>query len=267
MTEKEYRTAPAVSRTELWRLKESPEKCMFYRENPLPVTPALIFGQALHKAVLEPEDFYKDFAVSPGFNRRTKQGKADYEAFCSANSEKITISADDMAAISTMSEVILRHEFCKTLLSGDHEVPYFWTDELTGEPCKCRADCITKLNGINYIIDLKTCESAETTAFMKKAIDYGYHVQAAMYTEGVRANLKEDCNFIFIAIEKKPPYSINILAASDLFMTYGYDKFRELLGVYHECKATGDWYGYLGKFNEINSLGIPAWIAREYEKG
>lgn len=268
MTEKEYRTYPAVSCTELKRLKESPEKFKYRKENPIKAaSAALAFGQALHKAVLEPNDFYSDFAVSPEFNRRTKQGKADYEAFCASNSGKTVISADDMSVISGISEAVLGHDFCKSLLSGKHEVPYFWTDELTGEQCKCRVDSITQINGVNYIVDLKTVASAETTAFMKKAVDYGYHVQAAMYTEGVKANIGGECQFVFIAVEKEPPFSINILAASDLFMTYGIDEFRHLIGIYHECKMSGNWYGYLGKFNEISSLGIPAWIAKEYEKG
>ena len=34
MTEKEYRQYPAISRSELWRIRESPEKFKWYREHP-----------------------------------------------------------------------------------------------------------------------------------------------------------------------------------------------------------------------------------------
>ena len=266
LTEKEYRANPAISRSELWRIKESPEKFLHYRNNPQPPTPALVFGQALHKAVLEPDSFSTEFAVAPQIDRRTKAGKAEYEEFCAESAGKTILTADIMQTVQEMTAKINNHDFSRLLLSGEHEVPYFWTDELTGEPCKCRADCVTEINGIVYIIDLKTCETAETTEFMKKSVDYGYHVQTAMYTDGVQANINKKCEFVFIAIEKKPPYSINIMQTSPIFSQYGYDEYRHLLGIYHECKTTDNWYGYLGKFNEINSLGIPAWIAKEYQK-
>ena len=42
---------------------------------------ALDMGTALHCLLLEPGEFDKRFIVSPKFDRRTKQGKADEEAF------------------------------------------------------------------------------------------------------------------------------------------------------------------------------------------
>ena len=55
MTEKEYREHPAISRSELWKLMESPQKFKWEKEHPETPTPALIFGQAFHKLVLQPE--------------------------------------------------------------------------------------------------------------------------------------------------------------------------------------------------------------------
>ena len=72
MTEKEYRSHPSVSRSELWRLiTESPEKFIYNRENPQPPTNALIFGQAFHMAVLQPEIYDDNFVVAPSVDRRT----------------------------------------------------------------------------------------------------------------------------------------------------------------------------------------------------
>ena len=266
MTELEYRSHPAISRSELWRIKQSPEKFLYYKNNPPASTPALVFGQALHKAVLEPQTFDNEFVIAPEFNRRTKQGKIDYIEFCELSQDKTVLSIDEMALVEVMTNKLNSDMFVKQLLAGEREKPYFWIDDITGEQCKCRADCVAKIGDVNYIVDLKTCENAETDVFMRKAIDFGYHVQAAMYTEGIRMNVGGDCRFVFVAIEKKEPYSINILEASDLFMQYGYDEYRELLGVYHDCRINNNFYGYLGKFNDINSLGIPAWIAKDYVK-
>ena len=49
MTEKEYREYPAISRSELFKISESPEKFKYYQEHPEEPTPSLIFGQLFHR--------------------------------------------------------------------------------------------------------------------------------------------------------------------------------------------------------------------------
>lgn len=266
MTETEYRNHPAISRSELWKLKESPEKFKFYKDNPTESTPALIFGQAVHKIILENNKFFDDFAVLPhDIDRRTKAGKEEYHKFITENITKTVLSEDDFLKATEMMRAVDNCTLCTKLLNGIKETPLFWVDKLTGEECKCRPDCITKIGEQNVIIDLKTCANANTEEFMREAIKYGYHVQAAMYSEGAKHNGYENPEFVFIAVEKTPPYAINIIQASEAFRKYGYDEYRNLLGIYHECKESGNWYGYLGKENEINFVGLPAWIAKDYD--
>ena len=76
MTEKEYRQHEGISRSQLWKIKESPEKFRYAMENPEEPTPALLFGQMVHKLILEAEDFASDFVVMPEIDKRTKEGKA-----------------------------------------------------------------------------------------------------------------------------------------------------------------------------------------------
>ena len=265
MTEKEYRQHPAVSRSQLFRLRESPEKFRYYEDNPEPPTPALIFGQLLHAMVLQPETVDKEFAEAPNVDRRTTKGKAEWAAFEAYAKDKTVVTSDMALAAVEMSLKLEKNEFVKKLLNGEREKPFFWTDELTGEECKCRTDCITNINGLDIIVDLKTAECAETDTFMWHAVKYGYDLQAAMYSEGVRKCTGKECAFVFIVIEKTPPYAVNILQADKAFITHGFDMFRELLGIYHDCKQTGNWYGYLGKHNIINSLELPPYIAKEIE--
>lgn len=264
MTEKEYRSHPSVSRSELWRLiTESPEKFMYYRENPHPPTNALIFGQAFHMAVLQPEIYDDNFAVAPDVDLRTKIGKEIWAKFTAQNADKTAISAEWQETISRMKEKLFADPFVKKLLSGKPEEPYFWTDELTGEGCKCRADCVTEIGGNVYVVDIKTCENAATDVFMRKSVDYGYPLQAGMYCEGVKKATGKECSFVFVAIEKSPPYAVNIMQADEVYRQYGFDIFREAIGIYHDCKINNNWYGYLGKFHNINVLGLPAYLAKE----
>lgn len=265
MTEKEYREHPAVSRSELWRISESPEKFKWYKDHPEQPTPALIFGQLFHSLALQPETVKDLFAISPNIDRRTKAGKEAFAEFEAESSGKTIITGDMVNTATDMVDSLFSNEFAKKLLSGEKEKPFFWTDDLTGEECKCRADCLTEIGDQLIIVDLKTAECAETEAFMRAAIKHGYDLQAAMYSEGVKKNTGKDPLFVFIAIEKKPPYAVNVLQADKLFLRRGGDLFRELIGIYHDCKDSGNWYGYLGKHNMINNLALPAWLAKEVE--
>lgn len=265
MTEQEYRSHPAISRSQLFKLRESPEKFKWSEEHPEPPTPALVFGQLLHAMVLQPDMVGRDFAVAPNVDRRTKGGKEMWADFEASAEGKTVVTADMAEQAVAMRDKLMSNDYVRQLLGGEREKPFFWTDELTGEECKCRVDCLTSINGMDIIVDLKTAESADTDTFMRHAIKYGYNLQAAMYGEGVRVNTGKEHAFVFVTIEKKPPYAINIMQADKAFVLHGFDLFRELIGTYHECKVSGNWYGYLGKHNIINNLPLPAYLAKEVE--
>lgn len=265
MTEKEYRSNPAISRSELFKIGESPEKFKHYKDNPEPPTQALVFGQLFHALVLQPDTVNERFAVAPNVDRRTKAGKEALAEFEQTANGKTIVTDDMFNQASEMCEALQRNDFVKKLLSGKKEIPFFWTDDLTTEPCKCRVDCLTEIGDNLVIVDLKTTENADTDSFVRSAVKYGYDFQAAMYGKGVEVNSNKKPIFVFIAIEKKPPYAVNILQADELFVRRGYDLFREYVGIYHDCKSTGNWYGYLGKMNQINNLALPTWLAKEVE--
>lgn len=271
MTEKEYRGHPAVSRSELWKVRESPEIFKYFKENPLEPTPALVFGQAFHKMALQPESFYSEFAVMPKVDRRTKAGKAAFEEFCEQSAGKTVITDEELQTITEMCHSLYNQqnaevrEMISKLLSGEKEKEFFWRDDLTGEECKCRADCVSAINDLNIIVDLKSSNDATSEYFQSAAPRYGYDFQAGMYREGIEKCTGKKHLFAFIVVEKHPPYAVNVFQADEFFIKHGYDIFRELIGIYHDCKTTGNWYGYLGKYNVINNLSLPAWLAKGIE--
>ena len=267
MTEKEYRQSEGISRSELFLLTQSPEKFKWAQEHPEDPTPALVFGQAAHKMVLEPHGWHDEYAVAPTVDRRTKEGKQAWLDFLEEAGDKTVISAEDFGTICEMAGTAWGNHFIKKLLEGPKEKPIFWTDDLTGETCKVRLDCLTEIGGKDVIVDYKTTADASTEAFMRSAIKYGYDFQAAMYMEGLNATKldKKETVFVFIAQEKTPPYAVNILQADEVFLRRGRDIFRQLIGTYHDCKQSGNWWGYLGPYNMVNNLALPAWLAKEVE--
>ena len=264
MSNADYRKADGISSSELKKIMKSPLHYKHWKDNPEDTdTPSLLFGRAAHKYILETYDFYKEFAVAPLCDRRTKEGKSLWDRFVEESQGKDIITQEQFEQIEEMRKVMLATPFVSKLINGEHEISFFWTDEDTGLKCKCRPDSLNEK--LHILVDYKTCDDAETEHFMRQAIKLGYDLQAYMYQQGVKANTGEDYIFVFIAQEKKPPYAVNILEADENFMASGKRIFNEMLNVYKQCSETGNWHGYLGADNQINSLGVPKWIEQLVE--
>ena len=259
MTEREYNALPGVRRSTLFHMAKSPAHYKWASENPTKDTPALLFGRAFHAAVLQPEEFTNGFAIMPAVDRRTKAGRELYDKIVAESAGKEMLSQDDYDRIIAMREAIKQSPAASMLIGGDRETCYQWTDADTGIMCKCRTDAEATLDK-RYIVDIKTCTDASTKTFNRDAIKYGYDLQVGLYCEGVRAVTGEECGFIFIAIEKTPPYAINILQADEQMMMRGKDLFREYIGLVAECEKTGNWYAYNRTDGDLNTMALPGYI-------
>lgn len=243
-----YNTIPAVRRSDLWEIRKSPAHYLYAVTHEQDQTPALAFGIAAHKYILEPDDFWNEYALAPEVDRRTKDGKAAWAEFQNSLGDKSAISSSDYSTILEMHAALMQNETAAALLkSGAHEVPIEWTDAETGEPCKCRPDVLTKYDGQKYIVDYKTTTSCENYAFERACRIYGYKLQAGMYTEGVFNETFDQFRFAFVAQEKNPPYASRVYFCDPGFVEEGIDLFHELIRIYHNCRVTGIWPGYEDK--------------------
>lgn len=269
MTEAEYNAAEGVRRSDLWKMDDSPEKYIWNLEHPMEQTPAMAFGSACHKMILEPEDFGNEYAVKPAVDGRTKEGKAVLAAFMEDHAGKTLISADDAAVMADMEAALERCNLAKDLLwgEGQNEVPIFWTDPETGEKCKAKCDRIVRgLDERFCLVDYKTTTCAETIRFNNELHKLGYHMQAGMYAEGVMNALHLDYLpvFIFVAQEKKAPYAVNVMQVSEDDMQKGRDKFHKLLDSLHDCKEADIFPGYVD--DVPNETFVPGWMSYEEEE-
>lgn len=240
----EYDAMDGIRRSSLWIMNKSPAHFREAMDSPPEPTPALAFGVAAHKYILEKESFDEEFAVAPDVDRRTKQGKEDYAAFIASLDGRAAISSGELDQIKAMAAAVDSHPTARRYLSGAHERVYLWEDPMTGEPCKCKVDSIGEVDGVLTVTDYKTAESCEDGHFEKSCRKYGYHFQAGMYCEGVFMNELTRPEFVFVAQEKKPPYAVRVYRCDEGFVAQGYDKFRELIGLYHRCREAGEWPGY-----------------------
>lgn len=255
ISNKEYREREGISSSELKKLMKSPAHYKHYKENPQEDTPALLFGRAAHKYVLETYDFYNEFAVAPVCDRRTKEGKAIWEQFIADSQGKYVITQEQFEQIDAMRNSAYATPFVYKLLSGDKELSFWGKDEDTGLVIKCRPDCITEFNGKNILIDYKTCSDAKNTKFYRDSIKFGYDLQLAYYRDILKQNTGLDYEVVIIAQEKNAPYVTNVFQLSENYLQNGEVLYKEMLKLYKECEETDNWYGYMK--NGISILGQP----------
>ena len=244
-------------------MTKSPAHFRYWKDNPQEDTASLLFGRAVHKYVLEKEDFFNEFAVAPFVDRRTKEGKAQWLLFQDQSEGKDIITQEDFEKIQAMYDALYATPFVAKLLSGEKELSFFTEDDRTGLVVKCRPDCITDFDEVSLLIDYKSCSDASNDGFMKDAIKLMYDMQLAYYKDNVDKNRGREHIVIFIAQEKNPPYLVNILEANEYFIRSGRDMYRTYLDMYAECLENDDWYGYTK--DGVNTLGLPNWLQKQYE--
>lgn len=260
----------AISKSRLANMSVCPLYFKWCEDNPNEPTEDLILGSAFHKWVLENDTFDTEFAVMPKVDRRTALGRAKFAEFVENCVGKEVITEEQFETIKGMRDSIMANKYTQRLLKGEHENSMYFVDDLTQEPCKVRPDCWFKIGDRVVIVDLKSCRNADTTEFMKDVAKYHYDLQAYMYSYGVSKVLNipmENIDFVFIAVEKKTPFLANILQADQYVLQRGEMLFRKYIGQYHECKESGEWYGYNGKFGLINNLTLPNYLMKEMNKG
>lgn len=251
-----YHARPEISSTGFREFLKSPAHFKAYLDSPREQTEAMFFGSMLHARVLEG----KTVIAAPKIDKRTKEGKAQFEAWCAENSNKLifdwfsTAEANQKAVdrIEGIARSVAAHPTVSSLLSeGDCEV----SAVLEGAPgLKARFDWL-RPDGI--ILDLKTTISAHPDAFEQAIFKYGYHIQAAWYSQVYQLVTGKDPEaFILIAAEKAPPFAVSVFLIKAETLQIGQDLIALNMPKLFECWRNDEWPGYP---SEIREVGIPAW--------
>lgn len=255
-----YHSAPGVSKSGLDLIAKCPA---LYRHqvidgNLIKLTPAMLFGSAAHTAILEPDKFDNEYIVEPKIDKRTKVGKDKFAQFQADNAGKVILKLDDYNNIMGMRSSILSHPKASAIIrSGDAtEISVF--HNLGETLVKIRPDLIA--GGV--IVDLKTTNNAREDNFAKSCYNYRYHVQAAFYQHVYTAETGVVIDdFIFIVVEKTPPYQVAIYAASERMKELGEREFRHDIAIYRDCVESGNWPGY--NSDKIEWIDLPSWAYRK----
>lgn len=220
------------------------------------------FGHVAHRLILGrgskivPLD-YPDF--------RSKEAK---EARVKVREEgKTPILAKDYERAVDLAAAVMAHpEAAELFTDGEPEVSAFWTDEATGIPRRARFDWLRNVKeGRRLIIgDLKTAVSSEPDEFSRACANFGYAIQAANYIDAaVALGLDPDPAFLFVAVEKDPPFVVTVGQLDPDSLQVGRYLLRKAIGVFAECTASDTWPGYA---QGVADLSLPYWFQSRHEE-
>lgn len=253
----DYRALKAINKSGLDKIEKSPAHYQHSLVTPDEPTDAMIFGQAAHLAVFEPEQLYRNFFARPeGIDGRTKEGKARLEELGKANVGKTMLKADEWAALEGMMRSVRENALVSQLISGGKaEQSAIAHDAEHGVLCKARPDYLGR-DGV--MLDLKTTENVDFFSFQRSVRTFRYHVQAAWYLDVVNAALgrEEFKRFVLIAIEKKAPFGIIAYELDPEAIRVGRMQARANLKTYAECLKSNNWPGYP---EQLLSMTLPEW--------
>ena len=248
----------------LVEILKSPKHYYHRISNPHVPTASLEFGTALHAALLEPERFAETYIVSPKFDRRTKEGKADAAAWEEAHKGAVSVDEAELRKLQGMQKAVFEHSGAKKLLSKCYvEMSYFWTDEDTGFQCRVRPDVLALDDQGDVIaaIDVKSTSNASKDKFQKSVMDYGYDLNAAFYSDAIERAIGRRVPYYFLAVESAEPYGVALYKAGQSMLDVGRDKYRSALQLLQWCRENDRWPSYQ-PFGEFEDLEIPEWYAR-----
>ncbi len=285
-----YLASPSVHWSTLSKMAISPLHYFAATREPMKPTPTMRLNQAVHCAVLEPDEFKERYIVLPNvkddpswqFNR--KEGIARRNAYLAEHPEDKGLEPDDLkplmiAAIHPDKGMLTDKDYkaCiaqrdavragRTLASlaaqellrdGVSERTVVWRDEATGLECKGRLDWMPDERPV--IVDLKGTRSVDMREFAASVARYAYHGQLAFYGDGLAWHGIATENPIIIAVESTPPYDVGVFRLPTEALVAGALMARKCLDRVAECRASGRWPGRYG--GEV-PLDFPRWALGE----
>jgi hypothetical protein len=276
-------------------------------------TQSMELGSMVHTMVLEPDEFESRYAkpiqgldrvrvagkaawdcfeqkanindlyiVKPEINRKTNEGKKQWEAFLVEANGRNQIAEEDYRTAEAFlgalnanfgkvfvkhDEIVLAADCCEALHQHTEFSEFMeatWSDRITeqridfaieGIEMRCKPDYLALTASV--IIDVKTTTDANPEEFAKSMIKYGYHRQAWLYREAVFQKYGIHCRFLFAVVSTEEPHEVCICEPSEAVMEAGRREVFLLLNEFKFRAESGDWISEWSK--GIVPLDLPNW--------
>lgn len=266
-----YHAAPGVSQSALKHFEQSPAHYRAAMAAPRHETPALRFGHLTHTVILEPHLIHR-MVVEPDRKRPTKsqiEAKKPSEEtvalikfwneWDAQNRGKIVVSAEERDQLQSIRDAVLLDPIASKALDTDiRECSLFVKFEHNGGSVlrKARIDAVKG----NALLDIKT--TVDAREFADDYFKLRYYRQAAYYLDAWNDTFPNDPKeaFVFIAVEKEPPYGIMVFECDEEDINIGRREYHELLVEFIGCADSNTWPCYP---KGIRRLTLPEWAKRK----
>jgi hypothetical protein len=254
-----YHAGPGISKSGLWTIHET-TPAHYKWPKPREPKPHFDVGDAIHKAILEPEKFEAEFVRGPD-DRRGNKWKDQLE-ICTATGKTLLTSSDFDSALAVRDAVHADAWINSIVTQGERmvEASGYWIDPETGVLCRCRPDLYRR--DLKIILDVKSTRDASPKDFAKSCVNYGYHSQEAFYTDGWRHCGEEVDAFVFLAFEKESPYAKAVYELPPSIVEEGRAIIRQSLDLYGDCVKRDEWPAY---GDGVQELTFPRWAYTKIE--
>lgn len=252
-----YEQIDAVNFSTLKECAKSPKHYRWALENQRATTNALRRGSLTHTAILEPDRMPIDYAVWDGERR----GKA-WKAFAAGNCDRDVVTLKEYELALRLRDAVHADPVASELVRGGVREPtLLWHDRDTRMRCKGRPDLV---HDDHVIVDLKTTACARPFEFGRSVAKYGYHIQAAFYSDGYERVVIREPRYVIVAVESVEPHDVIVYEVDEGAIGPGRDEYARLLRTVKDCQEQDVWPGYAGGMRL--RLELPPW-ARDEDDG
>lgn len=219
-------------------------------------------GKTANDLLLHGEEWFWGHNHVLGYETlQTKAAKA--EKVEAEEAGKNVINKKQWAEIQAMTEAFAEHPFASAaFMSGRSEPSLFWQDRETGVWLRCRPDFLP--SALRHIPDYKTAASAKPEDFKRSIYNYGYHMQAALYLDGIEnVTGTKPQSFYFVVQEKEAPYIVTCQAVEQIAVDWGRIQNRKAIHLFAECLEKNEWPGYA---RDVIEVGLPFYAEMELQR-
>lgn len=247
----------ALTDRENWSIISEAETSLLhykYRKTAPPEEKAVyVRGNALHCLVFEPKRFWTDYAVW----HSARRGKS-WDEFEATHVKQSILTADEFEKVEGMAKSLRAHPLVAPhLADGSPEVSVLWTHKGEGfeMDCKSRLDWVAPTTGA--ILDIKTTSrGVGLRDFGRSCADYGYHGQAAMYSDGFEAASGIRLPYFLVAVEAAAPFDVCVYRVTGVELELGRAKYQSYLQRIAEARKANHWPG---QSSVVRELVLPVW--------
>ena len=253
---RDYLKERPLSFSSIKQFVKSPKHYIQYITQPREQTESMLLGSVVHNLILQPDTFESKYIVEPDFNKRTNQGKEDYQKFLD------TISERKLQAVPP--KVFLK---AKEMVTQFMDSPnYNYVKQMDATETRFDKLSDTGLPICGYIdgmnadtnFEIKTVSSADYADIQRDFYNLKYHLQAAIY------NWVNGKNIMYIVIENSFPYLSRAFTVSDNYIKEGKAIFDKAMTDFSYCLDMDTFSMGYEFYNGVEPgvIDLPGWARK-----